>query len=208
MRGLLCRLLIIAFLTLNVTEGFSGEFNGKLGTSYADEPAKFGLDISLNYYYLLDPYFVTGIEGDFFWIKWDRTMGSKEIGQTTAAIKAKTNVYIMPVFFNAQVRLPKLAEKIYVEPSLTVGLGYSFMLLDNSIPEYTDSGVTQEARDEIKFYSGFAWQVIASISFRPDPDSRVHFTVDAGFRGTKPERENIEFNMSGFLTRVGVKFYI
>ncbi|MCL2154292.1 MAG: hypothetical protein FWH53_01370, partial [Leptospirales bacterium] len=46
------------------------EFMLKVGTGYAKDPGKFGLDVSLNYIYNIDPVFVFGFEGDFFWINW------------------------------------------------------------------------------------------------------------------------------------------
>ena len=202
-------LIVFLFIIFTAPEIYSyeNEFIGKIGTSYAKEPAKFGLDISVNYLLVLGPFFAAGLEADFFWLEWERTLGTKEVGQTTAEVKAKTNAYTIPVFFNAQLRLPNLAKFIYVEPSLTVGLGYAFLILDDSIPEYTEvSGPTHEASDELNFYGGFAWQVIASIAFKPGEESKINFTFDIGYRGAYPENDGIEFNMSGFLTRVGVKF--
>lgn len=182
------------------------EFVGKIGTSYAKDSEKFGLDISLNYIYALDPYFAGGIEADFFWMQWDRNMGKKEIGQTNAVVKAKTNAYNIPFLFNAIVRFPNLARIIYVEPSLIVGMGYAVMILDDSIPEYTDATGTHNSKNDINLYSGFVWQALASISFRPAPESNINFTFDFGYRGLYPEKSGIEFNMSGLLFRAGVKF--
>ncbi len=184
---------------------YGNEFNGKIGTSYASDAEKFGLDISLNYFFNLDPFFGMGLEADFFWLKWDRKLGEEEVGQTTADVKAKTNVYLFPLFLNAQVKLPNLKEIITVEPSLIVGLGYSFMIFDDSIPEYTDTSGTHSAENQVNYYSGFAWQVLVSFSLQPSRESNVQFTFDAGFRGLYPGKDGLEFDMSGFIGRVGVK---
>lgn len=207
MKKFLFTLIALLFI-VNYSNSISygNEFNGKIGTSYASDAEKFGLDVSLNYFFNLDPFFGVGLEGDFFWLQWDRKLGEEEIGQTTADVKAETNVYVFPFFFNAQVKLPNLKEFITVEPSLIAGLGYSFMILDDSIPEYTDtSAVTHSSEDKVNVYSGFAWQVLLSFSLQPSNESNVQFTFDCGYRGIYPSKEGIEFNMSGFIGRVGVK---
>jgi hypothetical protein len=122
-------------------------------------------------------------------------------------VKAVTNAFIVPLFFNAQVKLPNLKEFITVEPSLIVGLGYSFMILDDSIPEYTTdtSTVSHPSEDKSEFYSGFAWQVLVSFSLQPGEQSNVQFTFDGGYRGMYPGKGGLEFDMSGLIGRVGVK---
>ena len=82
------------------------------------------------------------------------------------------------------------------------------MILDESIPEYEKSGGgTVEASDNVDIYSGFAWQIIGSLSYRPE-NSRIFFVFDFGYRGLDLEKNNIELDMSGFIGRVGVKMYI
>ncbi len=181
------------------TNPSDNEFIGKLGTGYAANPGKFGLDLSLNYIYNLDPVFVFGLEGDFFWIKWSNKLGDvKAVGAADGSLKAETNLYTFPLFANAQVRLPFLKSKIYVEPSLTVGLGYCFM-----IAEYKADNVS-----ETDFYSGFAWQVFGSASYKIYQNSAVDFVLDLGYRGMKPDKDSIEIDMSGFITRIGVRLYM
>jgi hypothetical protein len=198
--------LCFTILQTGKTISYGNEFNGKIGTSYASDAEKFGLDLSFNYFFNLDPFFGLGLEADFFWLAWDRKLGEKEVGQTTADVKAETNAFIFPLYFNAQVKLPNLKEFITVEPSIIAGLGYSFMILDDSIPEYTDaSAVSHSSEDKVNFYSGFTWQLLLSFSLRPSPKSNVQFTFDGGFRGVYPEKDGIEFDMSGFIGRVGVK---
>ncbi len=206
----ICNLFLILFIFITTfAYSIEKEFNGKLGTSYAKEAENFGLDISLNYLFVLDPYFAAGIEADFFWLQWERTLGKKDIGQTNATIKAKTDAYIIPVFLNAQVRFPNLTSKIYVEPSIIIGLGYSAMILDYSIPVYVDnSGIRHKSRDEVNLYNGYAWQILTSLALKPAPESNINFTFDAGFRGLFPDKNGIEFNLSGFIIRAGVKFKI
>lgn len=181
------------------TNPSDNEFIGKLGTGYASGPGKFGLDLSLNYIYNLDPVFVFGLEGDFYWIKWNNKLGDVNAGgSANGSLKAETNLYTFPVFANAQVRLPFLRSKIYIEPSVTVGLGYCFMILDYS--SSTNSGTD--------FYSGFAWQFFGSASYKIYQNSAVDFILDLGYRGMKPDKESVEINMSGMFTRLGVRLYL
>jgi len=183
------------------------ELIGKIGTAYASRAEKFGLDVSFSYIYRLDPFFVAGLEADFFWLSWERSLGQKEIGETSATVKADTSAYTVPVFFIFQVRLPNLVDKIYVEPSITGGLGYSVMILNNSIPDYTDNdGNSISSKSETDLYSGFTWEVYLSASFRPAKESKINFIFDLGYRAAYPEKDNFEFNMSGFMVKTGVKF--
>ena len=140
------------------------EFMWKIGTGYASDPEKFGLDLSFNYIYNIDPFFVFGLEADFFWIKWTNTLGDVNAGGSAqGSLKAETNLYTFPLFANAQVRLPMLKKIIFVEPFLTVGLGYSFMVLDYS----------SSAESDQDFYSGFAWQVMTSAAYKISDASAV-----------------------------------
>lgn len=181
------------------TNPSDNEFMGKIGTGYAADPGKFGLDVSLNYIYNLDPVFVFGLEGDFFWIKWNNRLQDVNAGGAASGSEtAETNLYTFPFFANAQVRFPFLREKIYVEPSITAGLGYAFMILDYSSSE--ESGTD--------LYSGFAWQVYGSAAYRLHPSSAVDFVLDLGYRGLNPDKDNIEIDMSGVIARIGVRMYI
>ena len=182
------------------------EFLFKIGTSYAFVPGKLGLDFALNYYYKLDPYFAFGGEIDFFWIKWDRFIETTELGNASGTATANTDAFTIPVFLNAQVRLPNLVSKIYVEPSITLGLGYTTMILSNTFPETTNTGDSISEENTINFYSGFAWQFLVSADFKPSSNSKIKFVADLGYRSTLPERKNIKIDMSGFIARVGVKF--
>lgn len=175
------------------------EFVGKLGTGYASDPGKFGLDISLNYVYNLDPVFVFGFEGDFFWINWENKLEDVNAGGSAGgALTAQTNLYTFPLFANAQIRLPFLRSKIYVEPSLTVGLGYCFMILDYA----------SDTEDGTELYGGFAWQVFASASYKIFQNSAVDFVLDLGYRGLTPEKDELVIDMSGVIMRLGVKMYL
>lgn len=175
------------------------EFMWKLGTGYASDPGKFGLDISFNYIYNIDPFFVFGLEADFFWVKWNSTLDKVNAGGgVVGSKKADTNLYTFPIFANAQLRLPMLRKMIYVEPFFTVGLGYSFMILDYSSSE----------KNGTDFYSGFAWQVLCSVAYKISDASAVDFIFDLGYRGLKPSRNNVEIDMSGPVFRAGARFFI
>ena len=175
------------------------EFIGKIGTGYAADPGKFGLDVSLNYIYNLDPVFVFGLEGDFFWVQWSNKLEDVNAGgSVNGSLKAETNLYTFPFFANAQVRLPFLKEKLFFEPSFTIGLGYAFMILDYSSDE--DSGTD--------FYSGYAWQAYASAAYKLVQNSAVDFVLDLGYRGIHPDKDNVVIDMSGFIARIVVRLYI
>ncbi|HNX23030.1 MAG TPA: hypothetical protein PKG60_03225 [Spirochaetota bacterium] len=181
------------------TNPSDNEFIGKLGTGYASDPGKFGLDLSLNYIYNLDPVFVFGFEGDFFWIKWKNELGDVNAGGAAGGSEvATTDLYTFPVFANAQIRLPFLKSRIYVEPSLTVGLGYCFMILDYS----------SDTEDGTDLYTGFAWQVFGSAAYKIFENSAVDFVLDLGYRGLSPEKDQVEIDMSGIIARIGVRMYI
>ncbi len=180
------------------TNPSDNEFIGKLGTSYASKPGKFGMDLSLNYIYNIDPVFVFGLEGDFFWIKWKTKIGEVSKGSANGELTADTDLYTFPFFGNAQIRFPFLRQKIYVEPSVTVGLGYCLMILD----------YTSTTKSETDLYGGFAWQFFGSASYKMYENSAVNFVFDLGYRSLSPEKNNVQFDMSGIITRLGVKMYI
>ncbi len=180
------------------TNPSDNEFIGKLGTSYAAKPGKLGMDLSLNYIFNIDPVFVFGLEGDFFWIKWKTKVGEVNKGSANGDLTANTDLFTFPLFANAQVRLPFLKSKIYIEPAVTVGIGYCFMILDYS------SG----SENETDLYSGFAWQAFASAYYKIYDNSAVNFVLDLGYRGLSPEKNNVQFDMSGIIARLGVRMYI
>ena len=152
MKKILIITTLLLLLTTNDLFSIETEFAGKIGTSYAKKPNKWGLDISLNYIFNIDPYFVAGFDYNLLWIPWKRTLDEAEFGLIAAGdVVAKTQAIIMPLLFNVQLRLPNLVKYIYVEPTFTVGLGYTLMVLDNSIPDEDD---------KTWFYHGFAWQIL------------------------------------------------
>ncbi len=206
--------IIIIFFTLIVigttVNGFSAntELNGALGTSYASDPSKYGFDLSLRYSWLLDPYFVTGIESGFVWVRWDRKIGVKQEGTVFVDVKADTNAYIVPMMFNAQVRLPNLKDKLYVTPFITIGLGYSFMILHYSQPDFTDSntGKSYTADSITKLFSGLSWELFFGASLKPAADSKVDFYAEAGYRSLPLKSGDLELDMSGLVIRLGVRY--
>jgi hypothetical protein len=183
------------------------EFMGKIGTAYSSKPEKFGLDFSMSYFYKIDPYFYIGGELDYFWIKWDRSLGEEDIGLVSADKKATTNAYIIPLFFDFQVRLPNLLKKIYIIPAITGGIGWSGMILNNSISEHTVNNELIKASSSSDFYNGFAAQLFFSAYYQPE-NSKIMFLSDIGYRWVFPEKNGIEFDMSGFFIRLGVKVYL
>ena len=174
------------------------EFMLKIGTSYASDPSKFGLDVSFNYIYSIDPVFVFGFEGDFFWTNWKSSLEDINVGDSAASKIAKTDLYTFPLFANAQVRLPFLRNKIHIEPALTIGLGYAIMFLNYSTDD--DNGT--------KFYKGIALQGFASAYYKAFDRSAVDFVLDLGYRKLDLNKGKVGIDMSGFIARLGVKFYI
>ena len=198
---------IISFPAYTMTN----EFTAKLGTAYGSNPEKFGLDVSLNYTFLLDPYFTAGVEADMFWIKWEQKIGDEikdEVTGTKSDVTADTNAFTIPILLNLQLRLPNLVDKIYIEPSITAGLGYALMPMNFTQPQFTDASGTEYSEDsKLDLYHGFVWQVFTSVSFVPSISS-VAFSLDLGYRSTAPEKDSRGFDMSGFITRLGVAFKI
>jgi len=181
------------------TNPSDNEFVGKLGTGYAADPDKLGLDLSLNYIYNIDPVFVFGLESDFFWIRWKNNLGDVNAGgAANGTLTAETNLFTFPFFANAQIRFPFLKQKIYVEPSVTVGLGYALMILDYS----------SDAENGTDIYSGFAWQAFGSLSYKIYQNSAVDFVFDLGYRGLSLDKSSVGIDMSGIITRLGVRMYL
>ncbi len=171
----------------------------KIGMGHAKDPGKMGLDVSGNYIYNLDPFFVVGLEADFFWVSWDNKLQDVNAGgAVSGSLKAETDLYTFPLYLNGQVRLPMVREKIGFEPFITVGLGYCFMILDYS----SDGG------DGTDFYSGFTWQILLSGSYKLSNRSAVEFVGDLGYRRMNPDKDNIEIDMSGLVARLGVRVFI
>jgi len=197
-------LLVMAAAPLLAVEK---EIQGRIGTGYATDPSRFGLDLAFQHTWKLDPYFVMGPEVGFFWIQWDRKIGTETVGAATVDVKADTNSYVIPAFMNAQLRLPVMKKYIYVEPFLTVGLGWGFMILHYSQPEFTDAATGKNYEDEkvTKFFHGFSWQLIFGAAFQPE-GSKVGFLGELGYRGMKLEYDNNEVDMSGFMVRLGVRY--
>ena len=203
-------LIILTALCFGSTGAFAfdKEFVGALGTSYAHDLNNAGLNVSAAYFFDFDPYFALSIEGDFFWLPWEKKLGQKTSGGVNVDVIASTNTFTFPLFFNGQVRLPFLIDKIYVEPNLTLGIGYAFMLLTYQQPAFTDSATSEAFAKEsiLDFYHGFAWQMLVGASFKPRKDSRIKFVTDLGYRGINTSRSSNKVDLSGILFRVGVLF--
>jgi hypothetical protein len=205
---------IIVFLSFFIVMGFFSSLiamekglDGKIGTSYAIDPEKFGLNFAFDYYAVPDPYLAVGFETGLYWLKWERVVGEKQVGPAPAKLKADTNSYTIPFLAMAQIRMPHLQEKYNVIPYLNVGLGYSFMFLDEKQPAYIDTNnVSHEAMDDTDLYKGFTWEVLAGIAYKPGPTSNIHLLCELGYRSLKLKREEVELNMSGFVVTVGVRY--
>ncbi len=203
----ICIVLLIVLVSQNVYS-IQKEFIGKIGTSYANKLDNAGLDISVNYVYDFDPYFVAGFEGSFFWLPWEKTLGYDRTGEITKRIVANSNTYSFPLFFNAQVRLPFLVEKIYVKPFFNIGIGYTGMILTYDSPEINDGTEIYPEESVTDFYHGFSWQLLAGVNFKPAPSSNIEFTGEFGYRSINTKKSNQSVDLSGLLLRFGVIFKI
>jgi hypothetical protein len=67
---------------------------------------------------------------------------------------------------------------------------------------------TSDTESGTDLYSGFAWQVVASAAYKIFQNSAVDFVFDFGYRGLSPEKDQVEIDMSGIITRIGVRMYI
>ncbi len=183
------------------------DIQGKLGTGYSSDPAKFGLDLNFQYNWVLDPYFAIGLDSGLYWIRWDRKIGTKDSGGVDVDVKADSNVYMLPILADAQVRLPVLKDYIFVTPYATIGMGYSFMLLTFSQPDFEDSvsGKNYDKERIYKFFSGLTWQIIGGAGYQ-FKNSKVEFFAEAGYRNAKLKSGDLELDMSGLVIRIGAKY--
>ncbi len=202
-------LIFVINLVLLSSFAFAGEttWDFKLGTAYATDPEKFGFQFHVGYYNEFDPFFVFGIEPGIYWIKWEETIGKKDVGNLPVDVKKDTNAYMIPIMANGQIRLPNLRNKLYFLPHVTVGLGYSLMVYNYNQPEYTDTaGTFHEEESETDFYSGITWQLMLGGTFKPGRESNIGFLFEVGFRGAKVQRDDLEVNMTGFIINAGVRY--
>jgi hypothetical protein len=200
--------IIFTFILIS-TNGFSYQksLDGKIGTGYASDPDKFGWQLNFAYLADLDPFFALGFEPGFYWARWDRKISSSEVGDVPANVKADSNAYIFPAMVDAQIRLPNLKNKLKVEPYITLGLGYSFMILNYTTPQYENtSGETVSSDNKTKFFHGFTWQVMLGMAYDPGPSSKIKFIAELGYRGAKLKKGNLEIDMSGAVLNIGIRY--
>lgn len=184
------------------------EIIGKIGTTYAYDLEKFGLNAGAYYYYRLDPYFAVGGSGEIFWVRWEKTLGTKA-GPVDTEVIEQTNAINLPLYLNASIRLPFLAEYIFVKPALNVGVGLSTMMLTYNQPAFTSTdGKVYEEDTIFRMYAGFTWQVVTSFAYHPSEDSNIEFLLETGYRGNKVQNGEEKIDMSGILLNAGVRFYL
>ncbi len=199
-------LLALAFSALPAL-AVERDVQGKLGTGYSSDPDKFGLDLNFQYNWVLDPYFAIGLDSGLYWIRWDRKIGTKDELGVDVDVKADSNIYMLPVIADAQIRLPVLKDYIFITPYATIGFGYSFMLLTYSQPDFTDSVTNKDYDKErkYKFFTGLTWQLLAGAGYQ-FKNSKVEFFAEAGYRSAKLKSGDLELDMSGLVMRIGAKY--
>ena len=198
------RLMLIAVITLSIstisTTLFAqsqgkNEFIWKVGGGHASDIEKWGLDMSFNYMYNLDPIFVFGFEGDFFWTKAVQTKTTIDPITTIPEDRtSKADVYTFPFYFNGQLRFPFFGDRIY--PAATLGLGYAFTFFSST----ADTGKGA--------YGGMTLQGLGSLYFKIIDVSNAYFVFDAGYRHLPQSRNGKKVNMSGAIVRLGVKVFL
>ena len=209
MKNILTALSLFVFTIMLSTNAFSynKSIDGKIGTGYASDPEQFGWQLNFAYFADLDPFFALGFEPGIYWAHWDKTVGSVNIGESVPAeVKADTNAYIIPILADAQIRLPNLESKLYVIPYATLGIGYSMMILDYSIPSHMEGSVPVDSKNKTKFFGGLTWQVMFGASYDPGSSSKIKFLVEIGYRGAQLYNGNLQVDMSGFVFNIGVKY--
>ena len=205
-RPVLCLIFAAVIASAVPLSAMETNFDGKIGGGYAFYPNMPGFDLSADYLWVLDPFFSAGAESGLFWVQWEEKRGKELVGQSNSSLKASTNAFAVPVMGIAQVRLPNLKEKISVLPYLTVGLGYTFMPLTYSDPEYTDSSsVTHKAQNKFYLYHGFTWKVIVGGAFTP-AGSNIAFIGETGIVGSTLSHGNSNIGMTRMIVNAGVRF--
>ncbi len=204
-------IVLILVMAFTAAEAFAADtgIDGTLGTAYSTDPAKFGMDLSLQHNWLLDPFFVMGFESGLYWVQWSRKVGEDEITQDVQGdLKADTNAFYIPLMVDAQVRLPNLKKALFVTPYINIGLGYPLMIMHFSQPAYEDTGGKEYPEEnKTKFFSGFAWQLVLGAGYKPSDQSKVEFLGEVGYRNAQLKNtDNIEIDMSGFMVRIGVRY--
>ncbi|RME87880.1 MAG: hypothetical protein D6767_11130 [Candidatus Hydrogenedentota bacterium] len=186
-------LCLFGFVTLHAAES---TFDIKAGASKAKAPDKWGFDAALSYNYGVDRFLALGLEPQFQWLNYDAVVGTTtdlNTGVTTNVVK-KINVYSLPYLLSLRLRFPN---ESMIEPHLVVGAGY---------------GWTWSVGDTTTQYSGLAWQVVggAAIALGGGGEwgstSSIKILLEVGYRGYKPSKDSVEIDMSGLMTRVGIRF--
>lgn len=201
------KIIYISFILLTIfisTNAFpyAKTLDGKLGTGYAQDPEKFGWQLNFLWLADLDPFFALGFEPGIYWARWERKLSSEEVGEVSANVKADSNAYIIPVLAAAQIRLPNMESKFHIIPYLTLGLGYSFMILHYTIPDHG----TESSETKTKLFHGLTWQLILGMSYNPGHSSKIRFIAETGYRSAKLSKGNLEIDMSGIVINIGVKY--
>jgi opacity protein-like surface antigen len=199
--ALILTILIIIMMSANAFP-YAKTMDGKIGTGYASDPEKFGWQLNFAWLADLDPFFALGFEPGFYWATWEKKVSSVEVGEVGANVKADSDAYIIPVLADAQIRLPNLQNRLHVIPYVTLGLGYSFMILHYT----TSETATHDSESKTKFFHGFTWQLMLGMAYSPGQSSKIDFIAEVGYRGAKLSKGNLEIDMSGIVFNIGVRY--
>ncbi|MBN1500241.1 MAG: outer membrane beta-barrel protein [Spirochaetes bacterium] len=192
-------ILIITILSVQIF-AVDKNIDGKIGTAYASGPQKMGLDVELDYFYELDPFFAIGASTGMFWLQWSKKLSSEEASSTNLNLsKEETfNAFMIPFLAQAQVRLPNFKESIGITPYFGGGLGFSMMSYSYFNGE----------KDVVDWFSGFTWIINAGVAYSPSASSNIEFLGQLGYRGAKLNMEDRTADMSGVGFFAGVRYLI
>ncbi len=195
-------LLMITFIILFSTSAVfavGNSIDGKIGSSYSMGPEKMGLDIELDYFYELDPFFIVGISGNLYWLQWSQELSAEEVsGNLNTKPEETFNAFMFPIMGIAQVRLVNFKESTGITPYLGGGLGYSTM----SYSYYNGE------KDVVEWFGGFTWVVNAGLAYSPGASSNIEFLGEVGYRGAKLTKEDRTADMSGITFHAGVRYLV
>lgn len=194
---LLTLLTIAAVISFANVYAAEQSIDGKIGTAYAKSPDKFGLDIGVDYFYELDPFFSAGIETGMYWMQWKKKLDSDEAASNLGTYPEETfDAFMFPILAVGQVRLPNFKESIGITPYFGGGLGLSIM----SYSYYNGD------KDVVDLFSGFTWMINAGVAYSPSSSSQIEFIGEVSYRGASLTHENRTTDMSGIKLNAGIRF--
>ena len=210
MKKILTSIMAIAFVSM-FSAAYAQEFilDGKLGTAYAKDPAKFGFNAGIEAGVGVNKYLEILAMPGFTWFNWDEKLGiTKQEGTLTSELKSTVNGYMFPVLAGAKIKIADAKESIGIVPYILAGAGYTWMNYSYSTPAYTDTyGDSYPKESGSGLYKGFTWLALAGFSYQ-FPDTNMSLGLEGGYRFAKLDKNSYTVDMSGWVINVGLSFAI